>query len=805
MLALPRIAYLQGGFKCLTEEVSNEQIIINQHAFATVAGGVTTEYEIPINITIFNESDGTPINHYQYYQLERAQVAIDEMNSFFTNGMKFYLCNITFVNNSLYTNNYPQADFRNIVFPIYNDPNAVNIYVVKDLAGESFAGYTVGVIDNSSNPSQIGCILSSPINSDILAHEIGHLFGLAHTFRFSAICPPIVSGNSCLPQLLPDHTYNLHADSDQTGCFCCQGCLSSSSGGTIYFPCNTCNLTCDCTDCSIWGDGICDTPVDPGITVCPSANCEVVFTSEITGQPITLQYTPDYNNIMSYYLAKNRFSNQQEQVMLMRLLEYGQFLLTGESECAIFPAEELLARDGYVYRPIIEEGSYAFEPISQFVLKTYEVNNTDFDSESVTSTTGRYGVRSDVMYILEDKSVGIGQGNINGPLDRRNRFMFGINYEVTTRDIIRIRRHVLNTELLLKPYAWIASDVNNSGSITNQDIILIQQSILGNSIFYQNVPCFRLFPKYYLDNQWGFSVDFNSSPFAATWQAPVGQTPRSYQGNTNTPSYLSDMHIDLLNPDVTEEDTWTFYAIKSGDATMDPDEQELFQGFVTSNISNQSPVTVATNRYIEISVKASLNKPNLAGYQMALEFDTTKLSLIGIHAGDIPFSLNDYFEDKSTGQLRTVWLHPSEGYSVSQGMVTLFRITMEAKSYLPNVFDYIELNETSLASGFFTYGLDPITADITLEAISTGRQHFLQEVFPNPFSNDISFKFNLAYSGVVNITLLDAFGPVGQYQGIYPQGENVHTFTNLSPLSTGTISYQVVLAGEYNSGIIIKQ
>ncbi|GIV32518.1 MAG: hypothetical protein KatS3mg031_0053 [Chitinophagales bacterium] len=57
---------------------------------------------------------------------------------------------------------------------------------------------------------------------------------------------------------------------------------------------------------------------------------------------------------------------------------------------------------------------------------------------------------------------------------------------ITTADITRIRRHILDLDSLGSPYAMIAADVNGSATITTQDIVQIRQLILGNSVQYSS-------------------------------------------------------------------------------------------------------------------------------------------------------------------------------------------------------------------------------------------------------------------------------------------------------------------------------
>jgi len=119
-----------------------------------------------------------------------------------------------------------------------------------------------------------------------LAHEVGHFLGLCHTHQADA---EVV------------HSVVLGSDGER--------------------------LECDAT-CTAEGDGICDTPADPGIEACtPDRQCELTCSGD---------EAPDPNNIMSYYTwCRQRFTG--EQLALMRT---SLWLRRGWHRCITAPAEQ---------------------------------------------------------------------------------------------------------------------------------------------------------------------------------------------------------------------------------------------------------------------------------------------------------------------------------------------------------------------------------------------------------------------------------------------------------------------------------
>lgn len=65
---------------------------------------------------------------------------------------------------------------------------------------------------------------------------------------------------------------------------------------------------------------------------------------------------------------------------------------------------------------------------------------------------------------------------------------------LSTLDLVKIKRHILGTAPFEEPWQYIAADVNNSGTITNADLILIRQVILGILPHFPDQADWRFFP-----------------------------------------------------------------------------------------------------------------------------------------------------------------------------------------------------------------------------------------------------------------------------------------------------------------------
>ena len=81
---------------------------------------------------------------------------------------------------------------------------------------------------------------------------------------------------------------------------------------------------------------------------------------------------------------------------------------------------------------------------------------------------------------------------------------------VSTADLIKIQKHILDIELLTEPWQHIAADVDNSKSITTRDLIHLKKAILGLSDSFPNNTSWR-----FTASNFSFR---NSDPFEASLQ-----------------------------------------------------------------------------------------------------------------------------------------------------------------------------------------------------------------------------------------------------------------------------------------------
>jgi hypothetical protein len=107
------------------------------------------------------------------------------------------------------------------------------------------------------------------------------------------------------------------------------------------------------------------------------------------------------------------------------------------------------------------------------------IGDNGFSVSTVSDAQGNYsfsGLSTGKNYILDfAKSSSI----LNG---------------LSTFDLLQVQKHILNRENLKSPFKMLAADVNNSGSISTSDLILLKRALLGLITNFEKVPIWQFVP-----------------------------------------------------------------------------------------------------------------------------------------------------------------------------------------------------------------------------------------------------------------------------------------------------------------------
>jgi hypothetical protein len=749
-------------------------------------------YEIPIHLIVIFDNDGNP--PYFNFSVSNLQDCIentarnlDYINRHLHPRIRFYICQVDQVNDSdLYNRQQPNEIISGIILnhPYISLPdNMINLILNNE-------SYGVGRF-----PS--GIKLPAYYDSGVLAlHEFGHFFGLYHTFEQTTS-----SSLGCGIHLFPDHSPNL---------------LCPPPGGII--PCADTDGDEVPNYGKCYGDLIKDTPVDVYCTNTQHLN-DVDCIKEVNGE--NYAYHPDYANAMSYWQnTRKRLTPDQIQrvIDVFEISGLGAPPFGGDMSNLV---NEVMPECGnFVIAGNFPPAAGYIERI-KYCSSSGEYKLTSFGNGFVLLWGGSSGSNeriSDGIFSIPRQPIQIGA--TTAICDFRN-IIPGVanpniadwvhlyaNHDVTVLDILLIRRHILGGEELPKPYNWVAADVNNSGTITTLDLIQIQRVILGISDRFGDVPSWRFVPKYALGENFNFSTQFYDNPFTAVWvnngisHRYLSGNSNSYLGGKNSGSNIDNVRhftIDRTALYARNPDTWSFYAIKTGDVSSNLCEENEEDTNFIANFPSHPCLTKGIP--VKLRIEFDRNIQYLEGLQLEIIIDTEQfenISLVENREGII--GNEDIHFDK--GITRIVWYNKGNAQSivdVSRGDAFFELYVTPGKTIcdLSNVINLVNskfntalVNVRNVNGKYAPTALKELAFNVkALPVNGPATNHSILNVFPNPASgNEINFKLSLGASAPVSVQFWDIYGN--------------HTYSELGMLETGEIQLPVISAAGFMPGVI---
>jgi len=823
LLQISAVVYGQvQSAECATPEPTVEQYLaykasldafLSQQSLIPSQSNTSDEiYEIPVHLIVIFDSDGNPpfpnlVNNLQDC-IENTNRNLNYVNRHLHPRIRFYICLVDQISdNDLYNRQQPfeiisriRANHPHVALP----NNMVNLILNNQQTG--VGGFPDGVK-----------LLASYDLGVLALHEFGHYFGLYHTHDGTSFtCNSVVQIT-----LYPDHSPNPSCP-PLGGIIPCAD--TDGDGVPNYGKC--------------YADLIEDTPVDVFCSTSHHTN-NIDCVREVNGENYV--YHPDYENAMSYWQgtrARLTSGQMQRVIDIFENPELGVPPFGGDMSDLV---NEVMPNCDNV----IIEGNYppaaGYIDRVKYCSTSEEYIPTSFGNGYIQqdfSGAGYIERINDGIFQIRKQAALIGAITTNCDFTRlissQNDFTIPdwnhlrANYDVNILDILSIRRHILGMEELPKPFYWIAADVNNSGTITTLDLIQIQRVILGVSDRFGSVPSWRFVPKYALGENFNFAAQFHDNPFSAEW-VNNGITHRyltgvtnSYLGgrNNNGPNSFDNVKqftIDRTAPYARDPNTWSFYAVKTGDvsSSLCNGENEEDTDF-TVNIPSHPCLTKGVPVKLRIEFDQNINY--LEGLQLQLKIDSELfeyISLVENNGGII--GNEDLHFDK--GITRVVWYNKGNAQSIvnvsgGDAFLELYVTPAQTICDLSNVvklvnstFNTAVVNVRNGNGKYAPQVLKELALGVEVLPVS-GRvkQHGILNVFPNPTSgNEINFRLSLGASDPVSIQLWDMYGNSSYTElGVVGNGELQLPTISAASFMPGVVYYLIRMGAEVHSGYFVK-
>ncbi len=323
---------------------------------------------------------------------------------------------------------------------------------------------------------------------------------------------------------------------------------------------------------------------------------------------------------------------------------------------------------------------------------------------------------------------------------------------VSTRDLVKIQKHILGKGSLESFYQEEAADANGDGNIGALDLIQLRKLILGKS---------------------------DVLPGSPSW--------RFYERETKKQAYPISETIDLMEID--------FVGVKIGDVNGDnrPDRRaprSLEQRTLVVNDAKLTP-----GQSFRIPIRAS-DFEQIEGFQFTLEVDPAVVKLDGVTAGLIPVS-SQYFHVSKVGDWLTMAWHDETGSAVNAAeSEVLFYIDLTALA-TAQLSDAMTLNDKQIDSEIYPFGEDTRGLGLTFKSESRANFELFQNQ-PNPFGLETRIGFNLPEASAAVISIYDVTGKmIKELRGDGLKGYNEWKVEGLDAELPGGVLYYKLQSQEF--------
>lgn len=300
----------------------------------------------------------------------------------------------------------------------------------------------------------------------------------------------------------------------------------------------------------------------------------------------------------------------------------------------------------------------------------------------------------------------------------------GVLDGVSTKDLIMIQRHILGISALNDPFAMIAADVNNSGSISAKDLTELRKVILGIQPFFKDNTSWR-----FVESDYQFPDDTNP------WFEKF-------------PEYF-----DLAN--LAQDEEVDFTGVKIGDV----DQSFSFSGKGIQSRAGSEVVFRLGHMIDDAKMGPVLpvtlyTTTELHGFQLQLNWDNSRNVITGVlpsldwEKGEGQFNQ----ELIASGKLRTSWM-ASQDHNMNGKVMFYLTLGVNARGI---ALPAIELAVNGFSSEAYDRNLNVLP--IILEKEIVQQEDLQMDLSPNPWSDLLQLDVEGLEKGSAVLMLFDQNG-----------------------------------------------
>jgi len=295
---------------------------------------------------------------------------------------------------------------------------------------------------------------------------------------------------------------------------------------------------------------------------------------------------------------------------------------------------------------------------------------------------------------------------------------------------------------------------------------------------------------YFLNKPWRFVPTKANTPYS------TGYDPGSNPFASPIPSTrnLTGVAADAIGED--------FYGIKTGDVNATGNPQNKPENLEPLRLRIQDR-TLESGQNIFVPVRMSAFD-QLAGFQMAFDFDTDVLELISVEPITSPLGLTPAghfgLYKAAEGEIRSAWIDPY-GKTIAEEM-PVFALRFVVKQSGAKLSEVFGMKPKAISAE--AYNMDYEVSGVELEfyeeqttstfdpLISDVPGMTLQQNRPNPFTDRTLIGFSLDQGCDAQLRILDASGrELYRIDNYYPAGKHEEAILLRDLRATGVLYYQL--------------